>query len=379
MYTGTYHSKPCHDADLHLVLQRAYNNGIDKLICLAGSIEESKRLLELMDSLENNKMTMSGTILDNDGVNKSRIENIAGSDGTVQVFGTVGVHPTRTAEVFADKIPTSSTDDEGEEGGESFVWRLKSQEQQDEIIQQLIDLVVTNNHKSNNIVAIGECGLDYARLVYSPREIQLVGLRAQLLVARATGLPLYLHNRESGQELYQVLLEHMNDLSSRDDDRSRSASDEDQQTQVRLRGVVHSFDEDIDIANLFLSLGLYIGINGCSLKTAHNLQVVQQLPLNRLILETDCPWCDIRPTHASYQYVQTTFPTLKEKQYSKELEKEKYCVKNRTEPCHVVQVAEVIAALHGVDVQEVALVCRQNVLDLFENIGKSSRWCSAQP
>ncbi len=352
MYSGTYHSKRCHDADLHLVLQRAYTHGIDKLICLAGSIEESKRLLELMENLE--------TVAD--GADGSNVNSELCGRG-VQVFGTVGVHPTRTAEVFADKILPS----DGE--GDSFVWRPKSQELQSEIIQQLIQMAFTNNNKIttsgikfNNIVAIGECGLDYARLEYSPREIQLVGLRAQLQVARATGLPLYLHNRESGQELYQILSEYREELSSRENGQDCGDGRNEQQL---LRGVVHSFDEDIDIANNFLSLGLYIGINGCSIKTPQNLQVVQQLPLHRLILETDCPWCDIRPTHASYQYVHTTFPTLKEKQYSKELEKEKYCVKNRTEPCHVVQVAEVIAALHKVDVQEVAIVCRRNALDLF--------------
>jgi TatD DNase family protein len=358
MYTGTYHSKPYHDADLNLVLQRAYTNGIDKLICLAGSIEESRKLLELMECLDSNNRKISGDVDNSDdgiGANEA-----AGREERVQVFGTVGVHPTRTAEVFANKIQSSS-----EREVDSFTWIPKPQEQQTEIIQQLIQLATNNNkttnsslgNKSNNIVAIGECGLDYARLEYSPREIQLVGLQAQLQVARATGLPLYLHNRESGQELYQILLKYKQELSRIEGG-------------VRLRGVVHSFDEDIDIANRFISLGLYIGINGCSLKTPHNLQVVQQLPLNRLILETDCPWCDIRPTHASYQYVQTTFPTLKEKQYSKEVDKVKYCVKNRTEPCHVVQVAEVIAALHGVDVQVVATVCHQNVLDLFGDLEK---------
>ena len=164
-----------------------------------------------------------------------------------------------------------------------------------------------------------------------------MGLRAQLEVACKTKLPLYLHNCESGEDLHEILAEYQDRLSG--------------DAGGHIRGIVHSFDESLEIARKFLDLGLYIGINGCSLKTAHNLEVVQQLPLDRLVLETDCPWCDIRPSHAGAEYIRTTFPTKKDKQYTRELGQEaQFCIKNRTEPCHVAQVAEVVTGVRSADV-----------------------------
>jgi len=320
MYQGTYHSKSRHEPDLDIVLQRAYNKGVHTVISLAGTVNESIELMELIENLDSN----------------SKKEN------RIKVFGTVGVHPTRCAEVFAEKEASAN---------EITSWKPKSAQIQNEIIQQLIDLATKGKE---NIIAIGECGLDYARLQFCPKDIQKLGLYAQLEVAYKTNLPLYLHNRESGDDLYEILSEYNEKLGSEGS---------------HIRGIVHSFDEGIEICMKLMSLGLYIGINGCSLKTAENLEVVKDIPLDRLILETDCPWCDIRPTHASMQYVTTTFPTKKEKQYTRELGKE-FCVKNRTEPCHVAQIAEVIAGIKGVDVEEVVNVSQENAYDLFGSLEK---------
>eukprot|EP00581_Thalassiosira_minuscula_P007682 CAMPEP_0183707572 /NCGR_PEP_ID=MMETSP0737-20130205/4116_1 /TAXON_ID=385413 /ORGANISM="Thalassiosira miniscula, Strain CCMP1093" /LENGTH=367 /DNA_ID=CAMNT_0025935277 /DNA_START=248 /DNA_END=1351 /DNA_ORIENTATION=+ len=341
MYQGTYHSKPRHDPDLDIVLRRAYDHGVHTIISLAGTVKESEELIELIGGL-------------NDDDDDESTENTE----RVQVFGTVGVHPTRCAEVFATK---KETDAEGEGGDSAEItsWIPKTEAEQNEIIQQLIRMT-KDGKESGNVVAIGECGLDYARLQFCPKDIQHSGLRAQLRVAAETNLPLYLHNRESGDDLYEILSEYKDKLPSTDDG--------------SIRGIVHSFDETIEIANKFISLGLYIGINGCSLKTPENLSTVKEIPLQNLILETDCPWCDIRPSHAGSQYVQTTFPTKKDKQYTREMGlKEGFCVKNRTEPCHVSQVAEVVAGVKGLDVEEVVTVCCQNVYDLFGSLEKKKR------
>lgn len=319
MYQGSYHGKKRHEPDLDIVLQRSYNNGIRHVISLAGTTKESEDLQALIEQLD-----------------------ATDCDDKVSVFGTVGIHPTRCAEEFAKEI-SHHTD-------EIAQWVPKTEQQQKEIVDNLISLA-NKGKSSGNVVAIGECGLDYARLQFCPKDIQQIGLRAQLEVAIKTKLPLYLHNRESGEDLYSILSEYQDRLNF---DKSYPG----------IRGIVHSFDESTDIAKQFISMGLYIGINGCSLKTSENLATVKDIPLGSIILETDCPWCDIRVTHSGYSYVKTTFPSKKEKQYNRDVGKE-FCVKNRTEPCHVLQVAEVIAGVKELDVIQVLDTCCSNVFDLF--------------
>lgn len=321
MYQGTYHGKPRHEPDLDIVLQRAHEKGVQSIISLAGTVKESKELLDLINDLDQNE--------DND---------------RVKVFGTVGIHPTRCAEEFAEKDFDGDT------------WIPKKSQQQTEIIQNLTALA-SKGKTSGNVVAIGEFGLDYARLEFCPKDIQHIGLRAQLEVAIETKLPLYLHNRDSGDDLFAILSEYKDRLSVGNEGGI-------------IRGIVHSFDETVEIANKFISLGLYIGINGCSLKTQENIANVKVIALERLILETDCPWCDIRQTHAGYSHIQSAFPSKKEKQYSRDIGKE-FCVKNRTEPCHVAQVAEVVAGIKSLSVEEVVNVCCKNVHDLFGSLEKS--------
>ena len=162
MYQGTYHAKARHEPDLDIVLRRAYEKGVQTVISLAGTIEESAELAALIQGLD-------------------RQREGQGADDGVRVFGTVGVHPTRCAEVFAERGPAS----EGDEAEAAPAWIPKTAQQQQEIRQQLVRLATGGG---DNVVAIGECGLDYARLHFCPKEIQQLGWRAQLEVACETKL-----------------------------------------------------------------------------------------------------------------------------------------------------------------------------------------------
>lgn len=68
-----------------------------------------------------------------------------------------------------------------------------------------------------------------------------------------------------------------------------------------------------------------------SLKTAENIQVVAKIPNDRLMFETDCPWCEVRPTHAGAKFIQTIFPTVKKEKWQAGS-----MVKGRNEPANIV-------------------------------------------
>lgn len=76
---------------------------------------------------------------------------------------------------------------------------------------------------------------------------------------------MFLHDRNTGDDFYNMIKQHRDDF---------------------IHGVVHSFTGSMEHMERLLELGLYIGINGCSLKTAANLEVVKAIPQDRLMIET---------------------------------------------------------------------------------------------
>lgn len=109
-------------------------------------------------------------------------------------------------------------------------------------------------------------------------------------------------------------------------------------------------------------MGLYIGVNGCSLKTEENLEVVKKIPLDRIMLETDSPYCDIRNTHASRKYLEKrVFMEKDKKKYNPE-----YLVKGRNEPCKILEVAIVVSKLKEVSLEELAEAAYENSVSFFK-------------
>jgi len=171
--------------------------------------------------------------------------------------------------------------------------------------------------KDDRVVGIGEIGLDYYRDL-SPRPSQRDAFRAQLALAARLDLPVCIHNRESTDDMLSIL---------------RDAG--------TIRGVVHSFLGDGELANEFLALGLHLGIGGPLTFPKNGIlrDAVRAVPLDRIVLETDCPYLTPIPYRG-----------------------------RRNEPAYVTYVAAAIGELKGIDPDVVAEHTTQNAVQLYERI-----------
>ena len=123
----------------------------------------------------------------------------------------------------------------------------------------------------SEVVAIGECGLDFFRDL-SPRRAQLQCLEGQLALAADLGMPVFLHERDAFDEMARVLRAHRDRFP---------------------RGVVHCFTGDRTALQTYLDLDLHIGITGwiCDERRGtHLLDLVKLIPDDRLMVETDAPY-----------------------------------------------------------------------------------------
>ncbi|GHC29648.1 TatD family hydrolase [Aidingimonas halophila] len=121
------------------------------------------------------------------------------------------------------------------------------------------------------VVAVGECGLDYNRNFSVPRD-QETAFEGQLQLAAESGLPLFIHERDAGQRMREILKAWRDDIT---------------------HAVIHCFTADRETLHGYLDLDLHVGLTGwlCDERRGHHLRdLVGDIPLNRLMVETDCPY-----------------------------------------------------------------------------------------
>jgi TatD DNase family protein len=172
------------------------------------------------------------------------------------------------------------------------------------------------------VVALGEIGLDY-HYDNSPRDVQREVFAAQLRLARDEGLPVIIHSREADDETAEIL-------------RAEYAG-------AGRGGVMHCFGGGPRLAEAALALGFYISFAGnVTFKKADNLrEVALEVPADRLLVETDCPYLAPVPFRG-----------------------------RRNEPAYVVETARFVAGLRGVEAEEFGRVTTENFARLFRvNLG----------
>jgi len=180
--------------------------------------------------------------------------------------------------------------------------------------ERLIDLA----KQSRRVVAWGEIGLDY-HYDHSPRDVQQTVLARQSKIARRLNLPVIIHSREADADTIKTIRDELGDY-----DRG---------------GVLHCFGGSLQMARDAIDLGFYISFAGnLTFKKAEDLRdVARQMPLDRLLVETDCPYLTPVPFRGK-----------------------------RNEPARVVETAKFLAELHERSVDEIAEVTSNNFRTLFQ-------------
>jgi TatD DNase family protein len=183
----------------------------------------------------------------------------------------------------------------------------------DELIRSLL--------MRREVVAVGECGLDYFR-DFSPRDAQQEAFRSQLDIAADTGKPVFLHQRDAHDDFVEILEPALAKIS---------------------RAVAHCFTGEGESMREYLAMGLWIGITGwiCDERRgAHLQEIVAEIPDNRLLIETDAP----------YLLPRTLQPRPKSR---------------RCEPAHLTEVLRVVAKARGQSEEHVAEITTANAIDFF--------------
>ncbi|TCL00051.1 TatD DNase family protein [Natranaerovirga hydrolytica] len=178
----------------------------------------------------------------------------------------------------------------------------------------LNELEALTKHKK--VVAVGEIGLDYY-YDNAPKAIQKEGFIKQIELAKKVNLPIIVHSREAAKDTMDIIKE----------------------TAIKnTGGVIHCYSYSYEVAKEYVDMGFYIGIGGVvTFKNAKKLiEVVEKIPLEHLLIETDCPYLAPVPNRGK-----------------------------RNDSTNLVYVAQAIAQIKNIEYDEVVKVTRENAIKLF--------------
>ncbi len=230
---------------------------------------------EIINNAKNNKINR---LINNGCDNKSNIEVIKTINKYPNIYGAIGIHPEAT---------------------ETY---------------QNIDLINLENNLSNKkVIAIGEIGLDY-HYTKENKEKQKELFDYQLKLATKYNLPVIIHSREATEDTINIL------------------------SKYNLKGVIHSFSGSLETANIYIKMGYLLGINGViTFKNSKLKEVIKQISLEHIILETDSPYLTPEPYRGK-----------------------------KNEPARIINIANFISNLKNIELDELARITNANIKRIFD-------------
>ncbi len=164
------------------------------------------------------------------------------------------------------------------------------------------------------VVAIGEIGLDYY-YEHSPRKVQRIWFQRQMELAEKVNLPIIVHSRDAAKETFDMIRE-----------------------SGLNKGVIHCFSGSAEMALEYIKMGFYIGVGGTITfnNARRSVEVVEQIPLESIVIETDCPYLTPMPHRGK-----------------------------RNDSTYLSHIAQKIADIKNITIDEVAKVTTNNAKKLF--------------
>lgn len=230
---------------------------------------------EIINNAKNNGITR---LINNGCDNKSNEEVIELIQKYDNMYGTLGIHPESVDTYHEDEI--------------KFIER---------------------NCSNPKVIAIGEIGLDYHYTKENKKEQKKL-LEQQLYLAEKYNLPVIIHSREATEDTINIL------------------------KNFKVRGVIHSFSGSLETAKIYIKMGYLLGINGViTFKNSKLKEVIKEIPLENLILETDSPYLTPEPFRGK-----------------------------RNEPARILEIAKFISELKGINLEELARITNENIMRIFD-------------
>ena len=185
----------------------------------------------------------------------------------------------------------------------------------DSVDEDLLELrkLVEDNLNDKKFVAIGEIGLDY-HYGKENKERQIEVFEYQLSLAEEFNLPVIIHSRDATQDTLNILRKY------------------------KVKGIIHSFNGSLETAKEYIKMGFKLGVNGIiTFKNCRLKEVIKELDLTNIVLETDSPYLTPEPF----------------RKYS-------------NEPKYILVIAEYLANLYNISLEEVINIINNNVVNIFD-------------